>query len=90
MICALFWVEIVVDLEDIRQILETIFGGDQIEIQAEGNKLTLLLVSDKFEGLSRVKRQQLVYSLLNDRISSGEIHAVTMVTLTPQEQAKRL
>ncbi|MCH7741060.1 MAG: BolA/IbaG family iron-sulfur metabolism protein [Proteobacteria bacterium] len=90
MICALFWVEIVVDLEDIRQILETIFGGDQIEIQAEGNKLTLLLVSDKFEGLSRVKRQQLVYSLLNDRISSGEIHAVTMVTLTPQEQAERL
>lgn len=90
MICALFWVEIVVDLEDIRQILETIFGGDQIEIQAEGNKLTLLLVSDKFEGLSRVKRQQLVYSLLNDRISSGEIHAVTMITLTPQEQAERL
>lgn len=77
------------DLEDIRQILETIFGGDQIEIQAEGNKLTLLLVSDKFEGLSRVKRQQLVYSLLNDRISSGEIHAVTMITLTLQEQAER-
>lgn len=90
MICALFWVEIVVDLEDIRQILETIFGDDQIEIQAEGNKLTLLLVSDKFEGLSRVKRQQLVYSLLNDRISSGEIHAVTMITLTLQEQAERL
>lgn len=89
MICALFWVEIVVDLEDIRQILETIFGDDQIEIQAEGNKLTLLLVSDKFEGLSRVKRQQLVYSLLNDRISSGEIHAVTMITLTLQEQAER-
>ena len=89
MICALFWVEIVVDLEDIRHILETIFGGDQIEIQAEGNKLTLLLVSDKFEGLSRVKRQQLVYSLLNDRISSGEIHAVTMITLTLQEQAER-
>ena len=78
------------DLEDIRQILETIFGDDQIEIQAEGNKLTLLLVSDKFEGLSRVKRQQLVYSLLNDRISSGEIHAVTMITLTLQEQAERL
>ena len=77
------------DLEDIRQILETIFGGDQIEIQAEGNKLTLLLVSDKFEGLSRVKRQQLVYSLLNDRISSREIHAVTMITLTLQEQAER-
>lgn len=75
------------DLKEIRGILETTFGDDQIELQAEGNKLVLSVVSDKFEGLSRVKRQQLVYSLLNDRISSGEIHAVTMTTLTLRERA---
>jgi len=76
-----------VDLKEIREILETTFGDDQIELQAEGNKLVLSVVSEKFEGLSRVKRQQLVYSLLNDRISSGEIHAVTMTTLTLRERA---
>jgi acid stress-induced BolA-like protein IbaG/YrbA len=76
-----------VDLKDIRRIFESEFAGGQIELGAEGNKLMLSLVSDRFEGLGRVKRQQLVYSLLNDRISSGEIHAVTMTTLTPQEQA---
>ncbi|MCZ6502529.1 MAG: BolA/IbaG family iron-sulfur metabolism protein [Gammaproteobacteria bacterium] len=75
------------DLKEIREILETTFGDDQIELQAEGNKLVLSVVSEKFEGLSRVKRQQLVYSLLNDRISSGEIHAVTMTTLTLRERA---
>lgn len=78
------------DLESIRQKLEAEFGGDQIELHAEGNKLKLSLVSDRFEGLNRVKRQQLVYALLNDRISSGEIHAVTMTTLTLQERAERL
>lgn len=77
----------IVDLEDIKQILESTFRDGQIEAQAEGNKLTLTLVSDAFDGLNRVKRQQLVYSLLNDRISSGEIHAVTMTTLTLQERA---
>jgi acid stress-induced BolA-like protein IbaG/YrbA len=35
--------------------------------------------------LNKVKRQQLVYSLLSERISSGEIHAVTMTTLTSDE-----
>ncbi|MBQ62203.1 MAG: hypothetical protein CMQ19_09015 [Gammaproteobacteria bacterium] len=45
----------------------------------------LALVSDKFEGLNRVKRQQLVYSLLKDMISSGVVHAITMRTITPQE-----
>ena len=43
------------------------------------------IVSPLFEGLSRVKRQQLVYGLLNDKIASGEIHAVTMVTRSPLE-----
>lgn len=73
------------DLESIRQILESELGASQLDMQADGNKLLLSLVSDKFEGLSKVKRQQLVYALLNDRISSGEIHAVTMTTLTPDE-----
>ncbi len=75
------------DLEEIRELLETTFGDDPIELQVEGNKLVLSVVSDKFEGLGRVKRQQLVYSLLSDRISSGEIHAVTMTTLTSRERA---
>lgn len=43
-----------------------------------------LLVSDRFEGLSRVKRQQLVYGLLADEMGP-EIHALSMRTLTPAE-----
>ncbi|MEK9871115.1 MAG: BolA/IbaG family iron-sulfur metabolism protein, partial [Gammaproteobacteria bacterium] len=35
--------------------------------------------------LNRVKRQQKIYALLDDRIKSGEIHAVSMVTKTPAE-----
>jgi acid stress-induced BolA-like protein IbaG/YrbA len=73
------------DLEEIRQTLEAALGESEIEMQAEGNKLALGLVSDKFAGMSRVKRQQFVYSLLNDKISSGEIHAVTMKTQTADE-----
>jgi len=43
-----------------------------------------VLVSERFEGLSRVKRQQLVYGLLADEMGP-EIHALSMRTLTPAE-----
>jgi acid stress-induced BolA-like protein IbaG/YrbA len=33
-----------------------------------------------------VKRQQTVYRVLNEHISSGAIHAVSMRLLTPNEQ----
>ncbi len=47
-----------------------------------------VLVSDRFEGLSRVKRQQLVYGLL-DGLMGPEIHALSMQTLTPSEWASK-
>ena len=43
-----------------------------------------VLVSDRFEGLSRIKRQQLVFGLLEGEMGP-EIHALSMRTLTPAE-----
>jgi acid stress-induced BolA-like protein IbaG/YrbA len=75
------------DIQAIETILETGMPGCELGIEAEGNKLGIRIVSEAFNGLSRVKRQQKIYALLDDRIKSGEIHAVSMVTLTPEEAA---
>jgi len=72
--------------EEIRGLLFAGLSAAEIELQAEGNKVSLMLVSEQFSGLNRVKRQQLVYKLLDQKISSGEIHAVTMRCLTPAER----
>lgn len=74
------------DLDDIERTIKEGLGECKIEMQAEDNKLMLLIVADEFEGLNRVKRQQLVYGLLNEKIASGEIHAVSMKTLSPAEE----
>ena len=42
-------------------------------------------MSDAFEGLSRVKRQQAVYAAIQELIASGAIHAVTISTATRAE-----
>ena len=76
------------DIEALRTVLSSGLDDCEIDIQMDGNKISLHLVAEIFAGLSRVKRQQLVYSLLNELIASGEIHAVTMRTVTPDEHRK--
>lgn len=49
--------------------------------------LAIKIVSDKFEGLSRVKRHQLVYGLLNEEFSRG-LHALQLETKTANEEVK--
>lgn len=42
------------------------------------------VVSAAFEGRSRVERQRLVYGLLGEELA-GPVHALTLVTMTPEE-----
>jgi BolA protein len=47
----------------------------------------LVIVTNVFEGLSRVRRHQHINGLLADELK-GSIHALSMQTLTPNEWAK--
>lgn len=44
----------------------------------------LRVVSDRFDGMSRIKRHQLVYSLVGDLMKT-DIHALQVDAKTPQE-----
>lgn len=47
----------------------------------------LLVVSQEFQGMRAVPRQQKVYQILAELVA-GPIHALTMQTLTPEEWEK--
>ncbi|MGH1485117.1 MAG: BolA family protein [Cellvibrionaceae bacterium] len=70
------------DIEAIKALLSTHFPDADIEAESEGSHLNLTIVSDVFKGLTPLKKQQRVYSVLNEKIASGEIHAVNMKTLS--------
>jgi len=74
------------DNSELAKLLQTAFEDGLVEVAGEGGHIHVNLVSQQFEGLSRVKRQQLVYRHLSGLIASGDIHAVTMTTLTPSER----
>lgn len=71
--------------EKILAKLKQEFPNAAIDLQVEGNRCLIQLVSDEFEGVTRVKRQQRVYSCLTDLLASGELHAVTIQAKTPVE-----
>jgi acid stress-induced BolA-like protein IbaG/YrbA len=77
--------ELMMDIQAIKALLLENFPGAHIEAETEGSHLNILVVSDVFDGLSRVKKQQKVLAVLNEKIASGEVHAVNMKTLTPDQ-----
>lgn len=57
----------------------------QISVEGGDGKYLVTVVGEVFEGLNAVKRQQTIYTILNDHITSGDIHAVTMNLMTVAE-----
>ena len=56
-----------------------------VAVQGDGQHFEAVIVSAEFAGLSRVKRQQCINAILKARFDSGELHALSMKTLTPEE-----
>ncbi|WP_163574904.1 BolA family protein [Halomonas faecis] len=70
---------------DVKALLETRIEECDFHIQGEGCNFQVIAVGEVFDGLSPVKRQQLIYSALADEIASGAVHAVSIKTYTPTQ-----
>ncbi|WP_088284304.1 BolA family protein [Ideonella sp. A 288] len=71
---------------DVRGFIAAGLNCDHLEVDGDGQHFFATIVSDQFEGLSRVARHQRVYAALGDRMRA-QIHALSMKTLTPAEWA---
>jgi acid stress-induced BolA-like protein IbaG/YrbA len=75
--------------EEIEQIIESGIEGCKVTVTGDGSKYEATVISDVFEGLSMVKKHQLVYALVNEHIASGAIHALSIKAYTPAEWEAR-
>lgn len=55
-----------------------------LSVVGDGQHFEAVVVSNEFAGKNRIQRQQLVYRSLGERMT-GEIHALSMKTYTPEE-----
>jgi acid stress-induced BolA-like protein IbaG/YrbA len=72
--------------ESIEQSIRAGLACERVEVVGDGQHFQALVVSNGFAGKSRFQRHQLVYAAMGERMRE-EVHALSMKTLTPEEQA---
>jgi acid stress-induced BolA-like protein IbaG/YrbA len=71
--------------DNLKAILEKAHPEVVFTISGNDRHIGIKAVGDIFEGLSTLKRQQLMHQTLKPLIQSGEVHAVNLTLKTPSE-----
>jgi stress-induced morphogen len=72
--------------EELKQRIEEALPGSRAQVEdltGGGDHFRAEVVSDRFEGLSRIEQHQLVYGVFGDEVG-GPIHALSIKTSTPE------
>jgi acid stress-induced BolA-like protein IbaG/YrbA len=64
-----------------ERIMESIPGAE-VQVDLDGNRAAITVVSDTFAGMSRVQKHQAVYGAIESFIADGSLHAVSIKALT--------
>jgi stress-induced morphogen len=75
--------------EELRTRIEQALPGSTAAVEdltGGGDHFRAEIVSDRFDGLSRIEQHQLVYSIFGAEIG-GPIHALSLKTTTPGSNA---
>ncbi|QKT02899.1 BolA family transcriptional regulator [Ectothiorhodospiraceae bacterium 2226] len=73
---------------EIKQLIEQGLDGAQAYVSGDGSHFDAVVVGEMFRDKSLLQKQRLVNATVNDRITSGELHALSIKCYTPEEWAQ--
>ncbi|MGI3079111.1 BolA family iron metabolism protein IbaG [Vibrio alginolyticus] len=76
------------DSAKVQQLLEEALNLQEVHVKGEGSHYEVVAVDACFDGMSRVKKQQLIYAPLMECIQRNDIHALSIKAFTPEEWAR--
>ncbi|USD64987.1 BolA family iron metabolism protein IbaG [Vibrio sp. SCSIO 43136] len=76
------------DSVEVKKLLDEALSLEEVHVKGEGSHYEVIAVDACFDGMNRVKKQQLIYGPLWDHIQSNEIHAIQIKAYTPAEWAR--
>tara|TARA_Y100000996_G_C22406727_1_gene595440 strand:- start:335 stop:589 length:255 start_codon:yes stop_codon:yes gene_type:complete len=79
------------NIEEIKQRLNSNFINDKVEVfdsRGTGDHFSIIVISDRFDGVSLVNRHRMIYSIFEDKIVN-EIHALQIQTYTLEEWKRK-
>ena len=76
--------------EHIKQLIEAGLPGSEVQVNGDdGQHFDAIVVSLSFVGKSMIEQHRMVNAIVGEQLRSGEIHALSMKTYTPESWAKR-
>lgn len=73
--------------QDVKRLIEEGLADCEARVTGDGSHFEAVVISPGFEGLSPIAKQRMVYAAVNAKIASGELHALSIKTYTPEEWA---
>ena len=73
------------ELSEIRAKIQRGIPGATVEVAGEDAHYSTLVVSDAFEGKSKIEQHKMVYAALREEMASQAVHALALKTFTPTE-----
>ena len=67
--------------------VQTLYPDAAIDINGEDCSFEVFIISQGLEGKNMLQRQQSILSLFNEELTSGKLHALSIIARTPDEHA---
>ncbi len=73
----------------VEQLIEAGIPGCEAQVTGSGCDFEATVISGDFVGKSLLQKQRLVMASVKKQIATGELHALSIKTFTPEEWAAR-
>lgn len=71
--------------DEISALIHAQIDAASVQVNIDGNRAVIEVVSEAFQGMNRVQKQQAVYACIQPYIADGRLHAVTIKAQTPTD-----
>ncbi|QKQ24722.1 BolA family transcriptional regulator [Candidatus Ruthia endofausta] len=72
-------------LEEIQVKIQAGIENSIVTMEGDGCSCSTKVVSPIFEGMSLLARQKMILAVMNEEITNGTLHALSIKTRTPEE-----
>lgn len=72
---------------DIIERVKRLYPDAVIDLNGADCSFEMFVISTSFEGMNTLQRQQPILALFRDELATGRLHALSIRTKTPKEQA---
>jgi acid stress-induced BolA-like protein IbaG/YrbA len=76
------------DESEIKALIENGLADVEVTVTGDGSHYEAIVIGECFDGQSMVAQQKMVYATLNEHITSGAIHAITIKAYTQAQWKK--